>query len=202
MIIYVESNFILELAYVQGEHASCDRILTLSEERKAVLALPSFCLGEPYESWVRRSRDRRALLDRFAQEIRELARSQPYSTLPVESQSIMRTLIESGEDEKKRLDIVIERVIDTATILPIERDTIKAALRYQSERSLSPQDAIIYASVLSHMASQSGETKCFLTKNSKDFANPDIYKDVGAYNCKLLTSFDNGIGYIQSQIPR
>ena len=25
---------------------------------------------------------------------------------------------------------------------------------------------------------------------------------VRAYNCKLLTSFDNGLGYIQSQIPR
>ncbi len=202
MIAYVESNFILELAYVQGEHVSCDRILTLSEERKVVLALPSFCLSEPYESWVRRSRDRRALLDRFAQEIRELSRSQPYSTLLIESQGIMRTLIESGEDEKKRLDAVIDRVIDTATILSIERDTIKAALRFQSERSLSPQDAIVYASVLSHMAGQSSETKCFLTKNSKDFANPDIYEDVRAYNCKLLTSFDNGLGYIQSQIPR
>lgn len=70
---------------------------------------------------------------------------------------------------------MIGRVIDTAAIIPIERDTIKAALRLQGERRLSPQDAIVYASVLAHMASAPSEAKCFLTKNSKDFANPDIY---------------------------
>jgi predicted nucleic acid-binding protein len=201
MIVYVESNFILELAYVREEHASCERILTLSEERKVVVVLPAFCLGEPYESWVRRSRDRRALLDRFAQEIRELSRSQPYSTLLKESQDITRTLIQSGEEEKQRLDAIIGRVIDTAEIIPIERDTIKAAIRLQGERSLSPQDAIVYASVLSHMARAESETKCFLTKNSKDFANPDIYEDLKAFNCKLLTSFDNGLSYLRSQVP-
>ena len=201
MIVYVASNFLLEMAYVQGEHVSCDQIVTLSEKRKVVLALPALCLGEPYESWVRRSRNRRALLDQFVREIGELSRSQPYSTLLMESQGLTRTLIESGEAEKKRLDAVIDKVVDTAVLLPIDRDTIKAALRLQGERSLSPQDAIVYASVLSHMIGQPSETKCFLTKNSKDFANPDIYEDVRAYNCKLLTSFDNGLGYIQSQIP-
>jgi len=201
MIVYVASNFLLEMAYVQGEHVSCDQIVTLSEKRKVVLALPALCLGEPYESWVRRSRNRRALLDQFVREIGELSRSQPYSTLLIESQGLTRTLIESGEAEKKRLDAVIDKVVDTAVLLPIDRDTIKAALRLQGERSLSPQDAIVYASVLSHMIGQPSETKCFLTKNSKDFANPDIYEDVRAYNCKLLTSFDNGLGYIQSQIP-
>lgn len=175
MIVYVASNFLLEMAYVQGEHVSCDQIVTLSEKRKVVLALPALCLGEPYESWVRRSRNRRALLDQFVREIGELSRSQPYSTLLIESQGLTRTLIESGEAEKKRLDAVIDKVVDTAVLLPIDRDTIKAALRLQGERSLSPQDAIVYASVLSHMIGQPSETKCFLTKNSKDFANPDIY---------------------------
>lgn len=196
MIVYVESNFILELAYVREEHASCERLLTLSEEGVIQLALPAYCLGEPYESWVRRSRDRRALHERFSQEIRELSRSQPYSALLKESQDITRTLIQSGEEEKQRLDDVIGRVIETATIIPIERDTIKSALLLQSTRSLRPQDAIVYASVLSHMVSMPAEPKCFLTKNSKDFANPDIYEDLKAGNCKLLTSFKSGLGYI------
>jgi predicted nucleic acid-binding protein len=201
MIVYVESNFILELAYVREEHASCDRLLTLAEDRRVELALPAFCLGEPYESWVRRSKDRRALLDRFAQEIRELSRSQPYSDLLKESQDITKTLIQSGEDEKQRLDGVIGRVIETATIIPIERDTIIAALRLQGERSLSPQDSIVYASVLSHMAGASDQAKCFLTKNSRDFANPDVDEDLQGHDCKLLTNFDNGLGYIESQLP-
>lgn len=200
MIVYVESNFVLELAYVRDESASCDRILTLSEDHALVLALPAFCLGEPYESWARRSRERRALLDRFAQEIRELSRSQPYKTLLKESQDVTRTLVQSGEDEKRRLDTVISRVIESAMIIRTDHETIKMALRLQGERSLSPQDAIVYASVLAHLTHASDDAKCFLTKNSKDFANPDVYADLNTFNCKLLTSFANGIDFIESQL--
>ena len=48
MIVYVESNFILELAYLQEEHEICEKILLLAEQERVSLLLPSFCVGEPY----------------------------------------------------------------------------------------------------------------------------------------------------------
>jgi len=202
MIAYVESNFILELAYAQEEHTACDHILALSEQGSFVLAVPGFCLGEPYESWVRRSKDRQALHDRFAREMRELSRSQSYSTIGRESQKISRILIQSGNEEKTRLDGTIMRMIDIASIIPLDRETMRSAIHLQVERSLSPQDAIVYASVLTHMESKLGEEKCFLTKNARDFANPDIIQDLIARNCKLLVHFDHGLTYVQNQIRR
>ncbi len=50
------------------------------------------------------------------------------------------------------------------------------------------------------MASASDEAKCFLTRNSKDFANPDVYEDLRAHNCKLLIYFDDGYGYVRSAV--
>ena len=56
MIVYVESNFVLELALLQEEHDSCDAIIMLAETRDIELVVPAFSLAEPYEALVRRSR--------------------------------------------------------------------------------------------------------------------------------------------------
>ena len=196
MIVYIESNFVLELAYLQEEHASCGSILSLAEHSEIQLALPAFSVGEPYESWVRRSKQRTELHDRLSREINELSRSKPYSESSKEFQDITRTLIQSGEEEKRRLDDTISRILQTAIVIPIGRDTVRSAIELQKTRNLSPQDSIVYASVLSHLSGALSDQNCFLTKNSKDFANPDVYTDLSAYNCKLLTSFSNGLGYI------
>lgn len=200
MIVYVESNFILELAYLQEEYESCERILALAEGRAITLALPAFCLGEPFESSTRRWRRRKDLRERFDQEIRELSRSQPYRALSGESQEITKALAQSEQEEKQRLDGIIARIVDAVVLIPLDRLTIQAALRLQDARKLSSQDAIVYASVLAHMAGVTGEDKCLLTKNSKDFANPDIGQDLQAQDCTLLTRFEHGLGYIQSRM--
>jgi hypothetical protein len=49
------------------------------------------------------------------------------------------------------------------------------------------------------MAIAASEPKCFLTRNARDFVDPDIERDLIAFSCKLLTQFDHGLGYIQSQ---
>ena len=200
MIVYVESNFILELAYQQEEHESCGHILTAAQQGGITLALPAFCLGETYESWVRRSRERRALHEQLTRELKQLARSQTYNTLLRDSSAVTRALISSGEEEKQRLDRVIISMTDVAAIIPLARETIQQAIPLQASRSLSPQDAIVYSSILAHMSSAPGQPKCFLTRNSRDFANPDVEQDLQRHDCKLLTKFINGLDYIRGRM--
>jgi len=47
MIVYVESNFVLELALLQKEQQSCEDILSLCEVGNVRLILPAMCLTEP-----------------------------------------------------------------------------------------------------------------------------------------------------------
>lgn len=198
MIVYVESNFILELAFLREEHISCESILALSDKNEINLVLPAFSVGESYEAWVRRYKHRTELHNRLTQEIRELSRSTPYEKSSKDFQELTNVLVKSGEEEKQRLDDAISRILATAEVIPIGLETIKTAIQFQRSHTLSPQDSIVYASVLAHLSTAPGEPKCFLTKNSKDFANPDIYKELNAHNCKLLTKFSDGLGYIQS----
>ena len=47
MIVYVESNFVLELAFLQEQHESCNTIITLAESSQVELVIPAFSIVEP-----------------------------------------------------------------------------------------------------------------------------------------------------------
>ena len=200
MIVYVESNFVLELAFLQEEHESCLELLSLSESGDICLVLPAFSIGEPYEAWVRRSKQRLELGRQLKIAIDELSRSRPYQGSSDEFQGLTDLLFRSGEEEKLRLDDILERILQTVEVVSIGLSTIRAAITFQKSLDLSPQDSIVYASILDHLTTAPKKLRCFITKNSKDFANPDIETELTKHNCQLLTKFANGLGYVRSQL--
>ena len=56
MNVYVESNFVLELALLQEQSSSCEEILSLSEDGRIRLVLPAYSLIEPYETLIRKQK--------------------------------------------------------------------------------------------------------------------------------------------------
>ena len=197
MIVYVESNFILELAFLRNEYEVCTALLNSAEAHGFRLALPAFSVGETYEAWVRRSKQRGELSGRL-----ELSRSKPYEASTAESASVVSLLVRSSDEEKQRLDEALDRILNIAEVIPIDFSTIRAANVYQQNRTFSPQDSIVYASVLQHLTESSGEDACFVTKNSKDFDNPDIDNHLRGHNCRLFFRFSDALGYIQSRPSR
>lgn len=201
MIVYVESNFVLELAFLQEEHESCEELLSLSESGDIRLVLPAFSIGEPYEAWVRRSKQRQGLHEQLSTTIRELSRSRPYQESSQEFQELTNLLLSSVEQEKSRLDETLERILQTADVISIDLSIIRSAIKFQESRDLEPQDSIVYASILDHLTTASGGLRCFITQD-KDFENPDIENDLTKYNCKWLPNFTNGLGYIGSELKK
>lgn len=207
MTVYVESNFILEFAYLQEEYESCDRILKLAEAGKIQLVAPAFAIAEPFSAWVGRKRRRAELHQKLTSELREMGRSEPYADAHEEFQSITTALLVSGEDEKLRLDAAIKSFVKVAALIPIEGTTILSAIEIQQSRRLEPQDSIVYASVLSDLQNRNsdlqnrnGDPKCFVTKNSKDFANPDITQDLANFQCELITKFGAAYGFVAKHL--
>ena len=197
MNFYLESNFILELAYLQEEHASCENILEIAGNGGVRLILPAFAIAEPYSAWVGRKKRREAVHADLTRELRELARSEPYAATRDQFQDVTRALLVSGEDEKSRLDQTIEAVLQSCSLIPIEADTIRTAIDIQLTTDLGPQDSIVYASVLSHLTNvTSAGENYFITKNSKDFDNPDITEELTRNGCSLCTSFGEAYGIL------
>ena len=203
MIVYAESNFVLELAFLQEECTQAEQIVGLAESREVQLIIPAFSGSEPYESMIRRKNRRRELHDRLAAEIRELKRSSPYTGIDDTTRGLNVILSESASEEKARLDAAIVRLTNISTMIPLTSEVLRASIDYQGQFALGPQDAIVFASVVSHLQSlNSGEPKLFVTRNSRDFSNQDIKDLLLTHNCELLFRFADAAGYIQSRLRR
>jgi len=200
MIVYAEANFLLELAYLQEEHESCEEILDLAESGRIRLLLPAFAVIEARMSVLRQVRQRAEFNGRLEQQIRELARSKPYADLPAKSGDLVSALIDSGEEERRRLDGVVERVHHVGQILPTTEEILDRAYTAESELRLSPQDAAVYASVADDLQQDPLSAKVFLNRNSKDFTSPRMESELARGNCKLLTSFRAGRGFVVRSI--
>jgi predicted nucleic acid-binding protein len=205
MIVYAETNFLLELAFEQEEHESCRSILELAREGEIELVVPAFCVGEAYGRQIRRQRDREDLQRRLATEFGELSRSPTYAGRLDEVRKVTTLLVESAEEERRRLETILGEIYETAALIPLGKDVAREAQGQQSSRGLGPQDALVYASILAHMqgsvvsnptAEQRG---CFVTRD-RDFADEDVRADLEGLGCKLLFKFDTALRYVRSHL--
>ena len=201
MKVYVESNFILELALEQEQHKSCQTILSLSERKHIQLILPAFAVAETYETIIRRAKNREILTQQIVQEIQQLSRSESYKDRIETVQTVTSLLVRSIEEDKERLNTTLETVLWVAETIPLSQPILASANQFQRTLDLLPQDSIIYASVLEHLQGSEAQQHCFLNRNSKDFDDPEIVDTLGAYRCKMLFSFEHGVNSIKSQIP-
>lgn len=200
MNIYVETNFVMELVFEQEQYTSCEQILELCEAGKAHLIIPAYCLAEPHEKLIRQARSRRELQQNLEVELRQLARTTSYTTRIGSIQDIASLLIQSNEEEKQRFIHFRERLANIAHIIPLTLDILKEAATYETPYDLTPQDALVYTSVITYLRQNNLLTSCFLNRNWKDFDNPDIVDELNKNNCRMIARFDQGYSFIQAQL--
>ena len=200
MIVYVETNFVLEMAFAQEQMGSCREILSLAESGAFELAIPAFSVAESYETQTRRSRLRNELCDDIERELLLLSRSEQYSEIVISGRDVSLLLRESAEEDKERLDAVLLRVLECAVTLPVGVEVLRSAVDFQNSFGLKPADSIIYSSVLNHMATAIPQARCFLNKNSRDFATLEIREQLRRYNCRLITNFSDGLNFIRNEL--
>jgi hypothetical protein len=126
--VYVESNFVLELALLQEQHASCEEILGLCESGSAHLIVPAYSLMEPYETLLRRQAYRRQLKGDLDTQFRQIARTALYRDRLPELASAMSLLVDSAGDDISRLDRVRSRLFACAEIAPLEGEALSQPL--------------------------------------------------------------------------
>jgi predicted nucleic acid-binding protein len=117
--VYVESNFVLELALLQEQHASCEEILRLSEAESIHLVIPAYSIAEPYETLVRRHNQRKRMKADLDDELRQLARTTTYAQRLIGFHDLTVLLIDSADEEAKRLEEIRTRLLKAAEIIPL-----------------------------------------------------------------------------------
>ena len=164
---------------------------------------PLWCrltVSEPDETSIRTVKARSSLAERLDSEMRELSRSKPYQALVAQAKGISQLLVESADKLEGLLDRTIQHVLDCASIIPLDRAAIARGLAVRTVPRLSPQDALVYGSILEDLQTRSNEPKCFLTRNAKDFDNTPIKQTLSQFNCRLIVHFDQALAYIENQL--
>lgn len=88
MNIFVETNFVIEVALEQQEVAACEVLLQLAAEQRVRLLVPAYSFIEPHETFTRRHIDRESLRSRMSSELAQLARSTPLTERVAASQDL------------------------------------------------------------------------------------------------------------------
>lgn len=200
MKIYVETNFVLELTFQQEQVQSCEQILDLCEAGKAQLVIPAYSFAEPHEKLRRQAKNRRDLQQILDAELRQLSRTSSYTNRIRSIQNIAILLVQSNEEELQRFEEYRQRLLRTSEVIALTADVITEAIGCEKSYDLSPQDALVYASVIAHLQQYQPQTACFLNRNSKDFDNPDIVDELNKLNCKMIPRFDHGYTFIKSRL--
>jgi predicted nucleic acid-binding protein len=200
VIVYVETNFLLELAYVQERCESCDEMLELGRVGSIKLVVPTYSAAEARTTWDRRSGERKAFHDELQRQVHQLSRSQPFRALRDSSRELTSALAFSGQDTRDRLERAIENLFTHGQVLELTQDVVFASREYEHRFALTPPDALVLASVLSHASTVPAEAKCFVSQDVKGFANPNIYDELAKYRCKMLANFTDAVAYVRNHL--
>lgn len=200
MTVYVESNFVLELALQQEECDACNAIIELASEGRLVLVVPAFSLAEPHVAIASKEKVRNQLRRDLDAQVSDLARSRPHHTVQTDFAAFAAVLADSAQFERDGVRDSASRLVQRAEVIALDAAILRSALDVQAEFAMSGQDSIVLASVLAHLEAHRPAQSCFLNRNTRDFDDPDIRKKLDDYDCKFFGKFGQALSYIKAQI--
>ncbi len=200
MIVYVETNFLLELAYQQESFESCEEILRLAKGGLISLVLPAFCITEAYLTWHRKNTERQKFHAQLQTYLSELSRSAPYRGLVDQYRDVMTALIAGSEESRVRLVDAIASIEPDGSTIPLTFEVIYMVGFHEDAYSLSPQDALVLASVKSHSELRGGP-QCFVSKD-RGFVKQKIREELRSERseCKVIFNFDDALAHIKNAL--
>ena len=200
MVVYVETNFILEMGYRQAENEFCETIIELAENGIITLAIPSFSVGESYETSYRRKKERESFAEDLGRRRSQLSYSADRDLLARRIQTLIEALSESIDRDSLRLNQVLSRLIGVAEFISLGASSLTLAQEYQRAIEMDPPDSLVLGSIVSHLSEVNPDVCCFLNKNVKDFDAPSVRDELRPYDCRIIGSFEQGLNYISSML--
>src|SRR5579864_6303779 len=120
MIVYVESNFILEIVRSQSEAEAAEHILQLAESGRITLVVPGFALSEPYSNVGLQGVLRRRIIDSLQDQRTQLVRSRLHQDLATNIDAIVAGMGHIERQETNRLEETVRRLFRAATMVHLD----------------------------------------------------------------------------------
>ncbi len=112
-----------------------------------------------------------------------------------------QTTLELERHERTSLESTTRRLLSIGKAVEIGQHVFEGALGHQSRYGLSLLDAVVFSAVLSDLVRRGDPSpKCFVSKDNKAFFDPGIIAELNTYNCRYISSFEDALMFIRSQI--
>jgi hypothetical protein len=136
MILYVESNFPLELARRQEELGEAEEILRLAQAAHVQLHFPAIALTEPFSTLDRYANERARFLQTLNTQLSDLSRSQPHQPLVANLNPLVSTLTSLRKDETDRLEAAVERMLNSGRPIALTAEIYAQARHFANQYDL------------------------------------------------------------------
>lgn len=102
------------------------------------------------------------------------------------------------------LHSAFDQLISIGRCISIDISSFREAPVYQRSLRLSPQDSIIYSTIVADLKNQpQDDVKCFLSRDRKAFGSNDdrsVKAELGRFNCRYIGNFTQGLDFIHSSL--
>ena len=132
-------------------------------------------------------------------ELNQLARTATNTAQLRGFDGITDLLVSSAEQESHNLTKISSRLLSAAELIPLDASVLGSASGYQSTHGFSPQDSIVYASIVSHLHGCHQRKSYFISKDS-DFDDQDVVNELGRFGCALLHDFSRGLQFLKRDL--
>jgi hypothetical protein len=85
-------------------------------------------------------------------------------------------------------------------LVPLSAPVLNASREMRRRYDLSPQDSIVFASVVKHLETSKPDRACLASRNPGDFRVPALLAELGRFRCKLISRFSDTVQYLESQL--
>jgi hypothetical protein len=199
MIVFVESNFGLELALRQPDAKAAEQILELAELKKILLTVPAFSLVEPYHKLHRERKERRALHEGLVRQVGQMARSADFAELRQQSNALLAALANKSDIDASEFEKTISRIMKCAEVLPTTREVIAAASARQLV-DLESHDALVFASIEGHLMAKGETESIFATRDAKGFLSRSVTERLAELGCKVIPDFSGAAALLMKRV--
>ena len=194
MRVYCETNFLLESAYRQEEHAACERLLVAAEAGTIELRVPAVCLSEASASIVGRLKARKQVFPLLEREERQIERGDRLGVdqFKEELAALRNRLIDFVDRDDRALAACRTRLLNAGCVLPVSERAAELAdelLLAVGEPGYGPTDALIAGCVVADLAERPAADAVFVTTDGPFRTHPFIKQRAERAHLGLRATF-------------
>lgn len=200
MIVYVETNFLFELALGRAQQDSCRVLMGWCRSGVIELRLPAFAMPEMHGAMRRRESARsdviRGLKAQQADARRHSANPEFYQ---VAEDDLQLWTLREGE----QMGRLTQELLRVAIFVPLDFESLEHAYRLRALKILTGDaDSFILASIIRDLEvriSAGDVTRSLFVTGDTDFMRARPY--LAPYSCDLLTSYSAAVARLKGSSP-